>query len=148
MTNNLTGRYLDFELTVRPRFSEIDAMGIMWHGSYVKILENIREDFGAAHRMGYMDVYRNGFMTPVVHMALDYKLPIRYEENILIKARYLECKAAKIVFEYTMVKPDGRICATAETVQVFIDLDGELQLAYPDFHVSWAAALPWKSGDK
>ena len=145
MTNKYTGRYIEFELEVSPRFSEIDAMGIMWHGSYVKLLEDLREDFGRTFGMGYMDVYRTGFMTPVVHMSLDYKLPIRYEDGVRIRARYLECKAAKIVFAYELIKPDGTIYATAETVQVFIDLEGELQLVTPDSYAAWAAGLPWKT---
>lgn len=38
------------------RFSEIDSLGILWHGHYIKYFEDGREAFGAEYNLGYMDV--------------------------------------------------------------------------------------------
>ena len=37
------------------RFSEVDSMGIVWHGSYVAYLEDAREAFGAKYHLEYLN---------------------------------------------------------------------------------------------
>lgn len=122
---------------LRVRFSEVDSMGIAWHGSYVKYLEDGREAFGRDYNLGYMDVYKKGFFTPIVKLDLDYKLPLRYEESAIIETKYINSDAAKIIFEYRILSLDNKLLAKAKTIQVFVDLSGKLELSTPDFFVDW-----------
>ena len=41
------------ELEIKIRFSETDAMGIVWHGNYIKYMEDGREDWGKNHGLSY-----------------------------------------------------------------------------------------------
>ena len=45
--NNTTQPTLSVTKTLTIRFSEVDAMGIVWHGSYALYFEDAREAFGA-----------------------------------------------------------------------------------------------------
>lgn len=36
------------------RFSEVDSMNVVWHGSYPLYFEDAREQFGADYDLGYM----------------------------------------------------------------------------------------------
>jgi len=124
---------------VRARFSEVDAMSIAWHGSYVKYLEDGREDFGIKFGLDYMSVYRSGFMTPVVKLNIDYKSPLLYEMEAQIKTKFINSPAAKIRFEYELTcTKTGRVLMTAYTEQVFIDASTrELYLTIPPFFGKW-----------
>lgn len=136
---------VSFKVDVGPRFSEVDAMGIVWHGAYVQYLELAREAFGKHHGMGYMDVHRHGLMLPVVQMDLNYKAMVRYEDNVEIRVTLLDDPAAKLVFTYELLNTTtGKVCATAKTTQVFVDLEGELQLTAPQVFLDWKASLPWQ----
>ena len=42
----------EIELTIR--FSETDAMGVVWHGNYLKFFEDAREYFGHKFGMSYL----------------------------------------------------------------------------------------------
>lgn len=149
MTNRFSGRYIECSKIIRPRFSEIDAMGIMWHGAHVTYLEDLREEFGAAYNLRYLDMYQQGFMAPVVHMSIDYKASLAYGDEVLITARLLESYAAKIIFEYEIRNAStGTLCATATTVQVFTDLKGTLQLTFPAFYQEWKESVEWQKPDK
>ena len=53
---------------VKVRFSEVDSMAVVWHGNYVKYLEDGREAFGLQFGVGYNEIFDNGYMTPVVKM--------------------------------------------------------------------------------
>lgn len=124
------------ETTVR--FSEVDAMGIVWHGNFVKYMEDGRESFGLSYGLGYYDLYEQGFMVPLVKMDIDYKLQVKYGERILIETTWVNCDAAKILFRYRIMrKTDGALLMTARTTQVFLNKQGELELCNPEFYLEW-----------
>lgn len=43
------------------RFSEVDSMNIVWHGSYPLYFEDAREEFGQKYELGYMTIFSNGY---------------------------------------------------------------------------------------
>jgi len=124
---------------IRVRFSEVDAMSIVWHGSYVKYLEDGREDFGIKYGLDYMGVYREGFMTPVVKMEIKYLSPLMYEDTAIVEITFIDSPAAKINFQYKITNErTGATVITAETTQVFIDAQTrELELTNPEFFSEW-----------
>lgn len=121
------------------RFSEVDMMAVARHGSYVKYLEDGREDFGKHFGLEYMTVYDAGFMTPIVRMNIEYKSPLLYGKPAEIETVFINSPAAKIRFEYTVkCSETGRIIALAWTEQVFINAETrELELTPPEFFIDW-----------
>lgn len=124
---------------VRVRFSEVDALQIVWHGEYVKYIEDGRESFGRRYGLGYMDMRKAGFAAPIVKLNIDYKLSLSFNEQAIVETRYVACDAAKIQFDYTIYrKSDGTVVAEASTVQVFTHLHTNLlELNNPDFYLKW-----------
>ena len=51
---------------IKVRFGEVDSMGIVWHGNYVKYMEDGRESFGEKYGITYLDFFKNRVMSPVV----------------------------------------------------------------------------------
>lgn len=120
------------------RFSEVDAMGIVWHGNFVKFMEDGRESFGRRYQLGYYDLYENGLLVPIVNMNIDYKLPIKYGERLLIETTWKNCAAAKIIFNYRILREsDQALFMLATTTQVFLNKEGELELCNPEFYQEW-----------
>lgn len=119
------------------RFSEVDSMQIAWHGSYVKYLEDGREDFGKHYGIGYLDIYRSGYKAPIVDMQLQYKLPLTIGDSLTIETRYIACEAAKIQFDYILYNEAGAVVATGATTQVFLDGNNQLVLNNPGFYQEW-----------
>lgn len=125
-------------ITTRVRFDEVDALGIVWHGNYVKYLEDGREAWGRKYGIPYMTIFReHGFSVPLVKLNMDYKRPLRYEENCIIETRFINSEAAKIQLAYTIYNEAGEVVLTAESTQVFLTTQGELQLTLPDFFAEW-----------
>ncbi len=120
------------------RFSEVDSMRVVWHGSYVKYLEDGRESFGDEYQLGYYDVFENKYMTPIVKLDINYKRTIKYGERVIIETEYVATKAAKIIFNYKIINAETKeVALTAQSVQVFINTDEQLQLTNPDFYIKW-----------
>jgi acyl-CoA thioester hydrolase len=120
------------------RFSEADAMGVVWHGNYIKYFEDGREAFGREHGLSYLDVFNHGFMTPIVKINCNYKRSLEYGQTAIVETTYIDKAAAKLVFRYTIYrKGDYEILATGETEQVFLNKDKELHLTLPEFFMEW-----------
>lgn len=133
------------ELTIshdlRVRFNETDPLGIVWHGNYIKYFEDGREAFGRAHGISYLDVMDNGFSTPIVKSVCEHKLALRYGDVGRIETTIVDTPAAKMIFRYKIFNPAGEIACTGETVQVFLDQNGDLQLTNPPFYQAWKSSV-------
>jgi len=122
----------------RVRFSEVDALGIVWHGHFLRYLEDGRESFGMRYGLGYSEVYDQGLTIPVVGLEISYKTSVAYGDSVVIDTAYVPCEAAKIIFSYKVFrKSDMELVLEATTTQVFLNRDGELELTSPAFYSNW-----------
>jgi acyl-CoA thioester hydrolase len=136
MREKLTHRV---ELLVR--FNEADPLGIVWHGHYIRYFEDGREAFGNKHGLGYLEVYKHGFVIPVVSVHCDFKKSLRYGDKLIVETEYIPDEAAKLRFNYTIYNMTSEKVATGYSVQVFLTKeDSVLQLNNPPFFENWKRA--------
>jgi acyl-CoA thioester hydrolase len=123
---------------VRVRFSDVDSMGVVWHGQYIRYFEDGREDFGNRHNINYLDFHRRGVLIPVVNIRCDYKKSLIYGDTALVETKFIDTEAAKIRYDYTIYnKGTGETVATGSSTQVFLNLNHELLLTFPEFFLEW-----------
>ncbi len=126
------------EKEIEVRFSEVDSMGIVWHGSYVKYFEDAREEFGKEYNLGYLRIFGEGFYAPLVKLDFNYKKPLVYGDKMIVKVIYKKTDAAKICFNYKIFSTkDKSLIATGESIQVFLDKNYQLVWNNPDFYEEW-----------
>ena len=89
---------------VKVRFGEVDSMGIVWHGNYVKYIEEGRESFGKKYGISYLDIYANKVMAPVVNMQIDFKKQVKYGDQLIIETKFIDTAAAKINFYFQIFR--------------------------------------------
>ena len=131
-------RTLSDTTEIKVRFGEVDSMGIIWHGNYVKYLEEGRESFGRKYGISYLDIFSHDVMAPVVNIRIDYKKQVSYGDTLIIETEYVDQEAARIFFRYRLFrKSDGELVATAETNQVFINMAREMLYYAPPFVMEW-----------
>ncbi|MBO4761742.1 MAG: acyl-CoA thioesterase [Bacteroidales bacterium] len=129
---------LSAEKAIEIRFSEVDMMGVVWHGSYATYLEDAREAFGEKYGLSYTRYIVEYVFAPIVEMDISYKKPLRYGMKPVVRVTYRPTDAAKIIFDYEIVDPeDGTVYLKATTVQVFMDKDYNLMWDSPAFYVDW-----------
>lgn len=121
----------------RVRFNETDPLGIVWHGHYITYFEDGRESFGEQYSISYRNIEDEGFLAPIVKCTCDYKKPLRFGDRAKIETTYVHQPATKLVFRYKILNMQGQVVATGETIQVFTDKSGELQLSDPPFFRDW-----------
>ncbi len=123
---------------INVRFSEVDALGIVWHGHYLKFFEDGREAFGKQYELGYLDVYNYKFATPLININVDFKKTVKYGDSVIIETTFINSPAAKIIFNYKIYRTsDNELVATGESTQVFMSLEHELYITMPPFFEEW-----------
>lgn len=131
-------RELVVEKELEIRFSEVDMMGVVWHGNYPLYLEDAREAFGAEFGLSYALYIKENVFVPIVKMNVDYKRPVRFGMRPVIRIEYVPTDTAKVIFDYKLYdKESGDVFLTARTVQVFMDRDYKLMWFSPDFYTQW-----------
>ena len=119
-------------------FYDIDSVNIVWHGNYVKYLENGREAFGKKYGIEYMQIYDNGYIAPIVDLHVRYLNMTVLGETLIVKTTYVPSKAAKLIFDYTIYRErDMAVVAEASTIQLFMTKEGVFETSSPDFYRKW-----------
>ena len=120
------------------RFSEVDSMNVVWHGSYALYFEDAREAFGEKYGLTYLGYIEKGYYAPLVELKFQYKHPLRYGSKPRIDIIYRPTQAAKVVFDYEIHDTaDNTLVATGTSVQVFMDLNYDLVWESPEFYRQW-----------
>ncbi len=86
-----TTTYLDVQ------FYDLDPMNIVWHGNYIKYLEQARCEMLAKIGYSYTDMYNDGVMYPIAKMEFKYIKPSKFGDKL------------KIVCELTDIEPSLNI---------------------------------------
>lgn len=137
-------RYIENEIVINIRFSEVDAMHIVWHGNYLKFFEDGREALGFENDLNYLQIAENGFLIPIVRSEIDHLSTVGYGDKVKVTTRLMDSPAAKIIHEYTVTNlTTNKVAAKGKTVQVFIDLERNLLITIPDFYKDWKAGAKW-----
>lgn len=121
------------------RFSEIDSMRRVWHGSYVTYFEDGRESFGRHYPgIGYADMQRAGIYAPIYEIQVRYLAPLGINDTAIVHTRYVYRRGARLDYEYRVYsESDHTLCAEGNTTQLFIDSRGELLTDLPGYYRQW-----------
>lgn len=84
------------------RYAETDMMGIVHHSNYPVWYEKGRGDYIKMFRTSYIEMEKNGIMTPLLNLTCHFKLPAFYDDEVIIRTWVQTITAARIVFSYTV----------------------------------------------
>lgn len=120
------------------RFSEVDSMNVVWHGSYPLYFEDAREEFGRKYKLEYLRIADFGYFAPLVDLEFHYRKPLLYQMRPRIDITYHPTEAAKIIFDYEIFDTaTEELMAHGRSVQVFMDKDYHLVWTNPEFYQEW-----------
>lgn len=112
------------ETKIRVRYQETDQMGVVYHSNYFVWFEIGRTEFFRELGLEYKIMEANNILVPVVDVGCKYKLPAKYDDEIIIKTKAVFLKSVKIEFEYEIIRVrDEKILATGYTVHAFTSHD-------------------------
>jgi acyl-CoA thioester hydrolase len=109
------------QIQLRIRYSETDQMGFCYYGNYPVFLELGRVEALRSLGILYRELEEDGILLPVTSLQIDYKKPLRYDEQFNVLTRLVALSTCSLTFEYEFLNLKQQITTTASTVLVFTD---------------------------
>lgn len=127
---------------VKVRFSEVDPIRVVWHGNYVKYMEDAREAFGKKYHLEYMLIFDSGYYAPIYDMHIRYAQSATIDDVLLVTITYKPSLGAKLCFDYEIRKEsDNALVLSASTIQLFTTREGEFEPSEPEFYKAWKESV-------
>lgn len=117
---------MPFEITVRVRYAETDAMGVVHHSRYFVWLELARVEWLKVCGSDYKKLEQGGFFLPVVEANLKYHAPTFFDDEVRIKLTPpSDIQRVRFTLTYELSRENTRI-ADGKTVHVFLNKERKL----------------------
>ena len=119
--------------TFRVRYCETDQMGIVNNGVYPAWFEVGRSELFRKLSLSYSEFEKMGFFMPLVEMYIKFHYPAHYDEFITVNAMIKENPVSSVIVNYEIHNEGGKLIATGETKQAFIDAKTMRPIRIPEF---------------
>ncbi|MEA4838528.1 MAG: thioesterase family protein [Rhodospirillaceae bacterium] len=121
------------EVTLTIPFHDVDMMGVVWHGHYLRYFEIAREALLNQFDYGYRQMRESGYLWPVVDARLTYRDALVFEQKIRVRARIEEFENRLRIGYRITDAASGRRATTGYTIQVAVEAESrELCFVCPD----------------
>lgn len=114
------------EITIRVRYPECDAGGIVYHGNFFTYFEMGRVELARESGLIYRDLEARDFFFVVVKVECSYKRPARYDDVLTLKTRVARKTRVKLIHDYELWR-DDTLLATASITLALVNKQGEVQ---------------------
>ena len=124
--------FLVAETLVEVPFHDIDAMGLVWHGHYVKYLELARTELLRQAGLDFGQMGELGVLWPVATCQMKFIRPLRYGQRARVRAELMDY-ANRLRIRYLITNAEtGERLTRGETVQLAVKAEtGELLFETP-----------------
>lgn len=115
-----------FEMQVRVRYCETDAMGVLHHMNYLAYFEVGRTELFRERGGNYRALEERGYFLVIAKVDCQYKKPAYYDDLLTLRVCVSRMSGAKLEHDYQLLR-DGVLIATGHTVLACVDRAGEIQ---------------------
>ena len=86
--------------TLRVRYAETDAMGVVHHAAYVPWFEVGRVNLLRAAGCPYGDIEARGLLVVLSDLQVRYRSPARFDDEVVIETQLITLKSRQSAFRY------------------------------------------------
>jgi acyl-CoA thioester hydrolase len=115
------------EHSLRPRYAETDAQGVVYHANYIVWFEVGRGEYCRAVGYPYLAIEREGYGFMVTDLSVKYLSPAYYDDEIVIKTWVEKTGRFSCIFGYQIYnKTTGKICVEGISKHAAVNREGKL----------------------
>lgn len=113
-------------------YSDTDAYGVVWHGSYLRWLEMGRIELCECMGLNLMDLCEQHITLPVVNLNVRYKASAKLNNELVIQTSIQKFSSIAVTFEQKICdKHTGKTFIEALIDVVAVDDNGKLYRKMP-----------------
>ena len=117
----------------RVRYSEIDGQGVVFNAHYLTYFDTaITEYFRALGYDQYADAQKSGVDFHIVKSVIEYKAPVRFDQELDVGVRVARIGNSSLVFELAIFLKNGTdALVTGENIWVYTDQQTHRPVSIP-----------------
>jgi acyl-CoA thioester hydrolase len=120
------------QITSEVAFADIDLAQVVWHGHYLRYLENARWALMNTIDFGLQEMLDSGYLWPIVDLHVKYVRAARFADQLQVRASLVEWEQRLAINYLVTDLADGARVVRAQTVQVAVrPPDNELLFVMP-----------------
>jgi acyl-CoA thioester hydrolase len=112
-------------LSLRPRYAETDAMGIVHHAVYAVWFEMGRVEYLAQLGMSYREVEARGIFLVVTNLEVKLRKPAFFDDDLLLVSSVASLRSRLVVYDYRLTRNNSDnstdLLATGRTEHMAVD---------------------------
>jgi acyl-CoA thioester hydrolase len=109
------------EISIRARYAETDAMGVVHHASYIVWLEQGRTELLRALGVSYREIEATGFFVVLSDLRVRYHASARYDDLVLLRATLSGRRSRQLSFNYELrLSATGALLVTAQSEHIVV----------------------------
>lgn len=113
-------------------YSDTDAYGVVWHGSYIRWLEMGRIELCGTMGYSLIELEAQNIVLPVTNINLRYKAPAKLNDEIVIETHVQKFNSLSVTFEQRILnKNTNKLLVEALVDLVAINKEGKLYRKMP-----------------
>jgi acyl-CoA thioester hydrolase len=121
------------ETSLRVRYAETDAMGIVYHTNYIVWFEVGRGEFMRQQGGNYRQFEAQGLYLPVTEVDARFIAPARYDDVVVVRTFVAQVRSRTITMYYeVLMQETGQLLVTGHTKHLCTDREGRVRRFPPD----------------
>ena len=113
---------VEYDFFLRSRYGETDKMGHVYHSRFLEYFEVARTEMIRSYGFLYSNMEEEGIMLPVIDANIEFKSPVYYDEEMIIKVLIFDSPSVRLHTYYQVnAKERNKLCVTGKVTLCFID---------------------------
>lgn len=129
------------EKQIEIRYAETDQMGVVYHANYIIWLELGRTQLIKDLGVSYIQMEKDGIVSPVLDLQISYRKAMRYGEKALVKTWIETVNPLRVIYGYEIRNEQDQVCITAKTTNILVRKDTfrpvSLKKLYPEWYKTY-----------
>ncbi|MCX7908637.1 MAG: acyl-CoA thioesterase [Ignavibacteria bacterium] len=127
---------LSFVTNERVRYADVDKMGVVYNGNYLRFFEIGRTELMRHFGIPYSEVEKQGYLLPLIEAKIVWKGSAKYDDVLEITTLFNSKEInSTIRFDYE-IRVDGKIIVNGYTVHSFVRADNFRAVKPPSFFLN------------
>ena len=112
---------LEYEVKIRVRYKETDAMGVVHHSNYVNYYEVVRTEMLREFGLTYKELESSGVMLPIHEVKMNCYAPAYYDDLLTVKMTIKQMPNVRMTIDHEIFNEQGVLINTGRVVLVFMN---------------------------
>lgn len=115
---------------IRVYYENTDAGGVVYHAQYLNFFERARTEYLRSLGFSQQQLLEQNLAFVVKRVEIDYKLPARLDDQLIVETKVIEKKKASLVFQQFLWR-ESCCLSQAKVVVASVDLIKMKPVAMP-----------------